>query len=128
MVSISIEADVYPTEDVEKVSQAIKNIFPRIVLSYEERGYYGRITGSGMGRELLETMRMLIRARRIRTSARAFLKKHKTDNRLEFLLNKHAAYAGKVSFCESESETPLGAIRVLIEDAEVDRLIEWLTE
>lgn len=128
MPKLRIEADVYPTEDVEKVSEAIRNLFPRIVLSYDDLGSYGRLSGEGEGREILETMRMLIRARRIRTAARAFLKRHRVGNRLEFLLNKHAASAGKVSFCENESETPLGAIRVCIEDDNVDDLISWLTE
>ncbi|HIQ30025.1 MAG TPA: hypothetical protein EYH45_05615 [Candidatus Caldiarchaeum subterraneum] len=128
MVTVQIEVDIYPTEDEERVSEAVKNIFPHIILSYERLGNYGRIKGIGEGRDILETLRMLIRSRRIRSAARAFLKKHRIEKRLEFLLNKHAASVGKVSFCESESETPLGAIKVIIEDDEMDNLIRWLTE
>jgi len=125
---IRVEAIVNPTEDEGKVSEAIRRIFPSIILSFEQHFNYGRLTGTYEGREGLATMRMLIRARRIRAAARAFLKRHKTNNILSFLLNKHAASAGRVSFCEDESETPLGGIRIVIESGDVDELIEWLTE
>ncbi len=117
MVTVRLEVDIYPTEDEEKVEKAIRNIFPNIILSYEEKNDYGRLRGSGEGKGTLETLRMLIRSRR-----------HKTGNIIEFLLNKQAASAGKVSFCESELETPLGAIKVVIEGNDSDELIKWLTE
>ncbi len=45
---------------------------------------------------------------------------------LEFSLNKQAAFAGRVSFCGSESESPLGPIRFLVGCPNPTLLIEWL--
>ena len=127
-LTIRIETIVNPTEDEEKVKNAIKNIFPKISINLEETGGVKVVRGECEGRECLEKMRMLIRSRRIRTTARAFLKSHITNGRIEFLLNKQAASTGRVSFCEHEGETPLGAIRVVIASDDVGSVVEWLTE
>jgi predicted RNA binding protein with dsRBD fold (UPF0201 family) len=36
------------------------------------------------------------------------------------------ATRGVVVFCEGEGESPLGALTVTMETADVDRLIDWL--
>ena len=43
-----------------------------------------------------------------------------------FLLNKQAAAAETVAFIENKEESPLGAIKVIIESDELDMVIDWL--
>ena len=65
----------------------------------------------------------------IRDAVRSHLRMCTTeDGRLVFHLNKQVAYAGHVSLCDPEGESPLGPITVEIEDENVHELINWLTE
>ncbi len=47
-------------------------------------------------------------------------------NRIAFFLNKQVAFAGHVSFCEPEGESPLGPIRVVIEADDPAGIIDWI--
>jgi predicted RNA binding protein with dsRBD fold (UPF0201 family) len=109
---------VRPSEDEEKVSRAMKNIFPDLVLRREGDRLIGE--GSSMAR-----FGDLIRRYRIRDAARGQLLHGKRgDDCTVFWLNKQAAYMDRVSF--SERQAPLGDIRVRLEDENIDRVIDNL--
>ena len=127
-VEVRVEAEVYPTEDPEKVLEAVKKIFSEIDFNIRWLDGAAVVEGVGEGLKVLENLKRLIRERRIRASARRILKSSISGDRLIFNLNKQAAYAGKVSFTEPYLESPLPPIRVEIRSNDLEGVIEWLTE
>lgn len=128
-VEVRVEAEVYPTEDPEKVLEAVKKIFSEIDFSVRWLNGSAIVEGMGKGLKVLENLKRLIRERRIRTSARQILKSSIVfSDKLIFNLNKQAAYAGKVSFTEPYLESPLPPIKVEIKSNDIEGVIRWLTE
>lgn len=125
---VSIDADVYPTEDPEKVLKAVQAIFPAMSFEVKWLDSFARVEGSAKGYGVLENLKRLLRERRIRAAARSILKSSIRDDALVFYLNKQAAYAGKVSFTEPFVESPLPPIRVRIKALNLEEVIGWLTE
>lgn len=128
LVFVKVEAEVYPTEDPDKVLKAVKNIFPRLELSVKWFDSSAIIEGSGEGLDALENLKRLLRERRIRTAARGILKSSINGDVLVFHLNKQAAYVGKVSFVEPFLESPLPSIKVEVRSNNLEGVISWLTE
>jgi len=75
----------------------------------------------------LEKFRLVLQRDRIRAAARAVLYRGIEQDRIVAFLNKQVAYAGHVSFCEPEGESPLGPIRLEVESEDLMGIIEWLT-
>lgn len=125
---LKVEAEVYPTEDPEKVLEAVRKIFPRIDLRVRWTDSSALVEGSGEGLEALENLKRLLRERRIRAAARRILKSLIKENVLVFYLNKQAAYVGKASFTEPFVESPLPPIRVEVRADNLEEVVEWLTK
>ena len=125
---VRVEAEVYPTEDPEKVLEAVRKIFPKIDLRVKWIDSSALVEGSGEGVEVLENLKRLLRERRIRAAARRILKSLIRENVLVFYLNKQAAYVGKASFTEPFVESPLPPIRVDVRAANLEEVVRWLTE
>lgn len=115
MVEVAASARCYPTEDAERVSRCLLNIFPDAELREED----GKVTAIAGG---LARFKELIRNHRILDSTRAVLLRGMTDDRITFHLNKQAAFVGKISFAEGNA--PLGHIEVVIKGNELEALID----
>jgi predicted RNA binding protein with dsRBD fold (UPF0201 family) len=126
-VTVHIEADVNPTESEEKVKRAIQNVFGSVETNVEPIYRGVKVSAARRDTEALINFRNLLRRERIRAAARTVLVKSIDRNTIGFCLNKQVAYAGHVSFCQEESESPLGPIRVKIECENPRWLIDWLT-
>src|SRR5713101_2221207 len=104
-VELKIEAAVYPSEDPQKVTDAITNIIDRCSPEFR---YGSRVVGRTTGIEALSTIYEQVRSR----SAMGVLRRMLVDNRIGattwFFLNKQAAAAGIVVVIEDEQESPLG--------------------
>ena len=125
---ITAESQVNPTEDQDKVERAIRNIFPSAKL--EQISFEGnviRLRGHGEGLDFLKTLRSLIKQERIRSAARSVILSGTRESQIHFYLNKQAAFAGRVSFCEPVGESPLGPISIKIEVANPDAVVRFLT-
>jgi predicted RNA binding protein with dsRBD fold (UPF0201 family) len=122
-VELKVEAPVNPSEDPQKVIDAICNIIERCSPEFR---YGSRIVGRAAGYEPLALLYEQVRSR----SAMGVLRRMLVDNRAGdstwFLLNKQAAAAGIAVVIEDEQESPLGPIRVTIRCEELDTLVEWL--
>lgn len=114
-MDVRISAPVFPSEDPEKVKEAILRIFPDAVLEVTERDIEGTA-------ESIDNFKLQIRKQKILDTARKILLKGQSDDRTVFRMNKQVAYAGKISF--TEERTILGAIRVTIEDSDLSVLID----
>ncbi|MEM2899219.1 MAG: RNA-binding domain-containing protein [Thermoplasmata archaeon] len=113
---------LYPTENPEKIKNAMLSLFPDMHISI--RGSF--IEGESKS---VETLKNAIKKQKIRDTARAVLIKCKSDTGLEtkFNISKQAATVGKVNFAEHES--PLGDIELTIrvnDGEKLDEIIDFI--
>lgn len=118
-VLVEVRATLKPTEDADRVRQAILNLFPDAEVSEENDELVGRTT-------TLDRVRQLIRNMQIPDSARGAMLANLTSDGLStrFLLGKQAAAVGKAHFGPMRS--PLGDLEVTLrgqEPFEVERFI-----
>ncbi len=95
-VEVEIETDVHPTEDVDKVVQAVKNLFPDAEVSVSE----GKLRARAWD---LRKFRDLLRRQRILDTARTELLKGMSGNEITILLNKQTAFVSKVNFADEDA-------------------------
>jgi uncharacterized protein len=121
-IAVKAETPLNPSEFPEKVCSAINNVIDNCQIDSK----YGRIVGRAIGGESLNTIYEHIRSR----AALGVLRKALLDNKIAdatwFLLNKQAAAAGTVVLVENKEESPLGAIKVILECDELETVIDWL--
>jgi predicted RNA binding protein with dsRBD fold (UPF0201 family) len=128
-VIVHIETDVNPTEDEEKVKNALNNLLVNPIFSSKPAFQGVRLKAEAQGQASLTKFRNLLRNDRIRDAARKLLYRAiRDDNQISFYLNKQVAYAGHVSFSEEQAESPLGPIHIIIETNAPKQLIDWLAE
>jgi uncharacterized protein len=122
-IELKVEAPVNPSEDPQKVIDAITNIIERCSPEFR---YGSRVIGRATGSEPLALLYEQVRSR----SAMGVLRRMLVDNRAGdstwFMLNKQAATAGIASVIEDEQESALGTIRVTISCEDLDRVVDWL--
>ncbi len=122
-IDLKVETIVNPSEDTQKVIDAIANLFTRCS---PEVSFRSRVVGRAVGSDSLDILYEQVRSR----SAMGVLRRMLSDNRVgdstSFLLNKQAATSGIAAVIEEEQESPLGPIRVTISCEELDALVDWL--
>jgi len=123
---VRVEAEVRPTEDIEKVRKAISNLFNLESYRVVDAGSYRVIIGESSSIFSLIKIREIIVRERIADTARRIMGREAVDRYLSFKINKQAAYAGRLSFVEEDRESSLGPIKVFIEAKDLKRLLDWL--
>ena len=126
-VAVRVETEVNFTEDEGKVESTVANIFDNVSIEVKPSYRGSVLVAEAEGREALVTFRRLLSLDRIRNAARKVFFGGLSEKAIRFCLNKQAAFAGHVSFCEEVSESPLGPLRVTIECEDPRLLIDWLT-
>lgn len=118
MPQTNIAASINPTEDEERISQAILNLFPEaeVTMNNEE------ILANSSNLEMLEEK---LARQRIRDSARGVLWNCIQGKKIHFYLGKQAAFMGKVNF--TEGDTVLDDLEITIETDEPEELVQRLT-
>ncbi|MGQ9788911.1 MAG: RNA-binding domain-containing protein [Candidatus Hadarchaeaceae archaeon] len=119
-MKIRVETEVRETESLEKVDAAVKNMFPKMALELAGQ----KLVGESTDITVLSRLHQLLRQQAILDTARSTMLANRKTQTTKFMLNKQAAFAGKVSFTDGES--PLGPIIVTIEAPEIERLIDYL--
>lgn len=119
-MKVKVKAKIYPSEDSEKVVEAVNNLFPSI--DFEILGDF--VKGESDELESLEDFRNRLGLHAIRDSARRELKKGKKEDSVHFYLNKQSATVDRVNF--SNGDTPLGPIEVVVETKNPDDFIDYL--
>lgn len=115
-----IRARLQPTEDPEKVARAIRNIFGDIELETKQ----GVISALIEGEEELSGLKSLIARERVRDTVRKMFTRWADSDRLNFGLNRQAAYAGRFSF-NLKGEDAMGPITVRVE-GDIQSVIRYL--
>lgn len=124
MTRTLVRSWVLPTEDPDKVSLAIRNIFGNMDLAYD--GNASTFSGSLDGLEGLKSFRDKIAQDRIRDTLKRVFSRWRRGDELSFGLNRQAAYVGHVSL-SLENEDPMGPIQVNI-SGEIDSVISYLCD
>ncbi|MEM2128714.1 MAG: RNA-binding domain-containing protein [Candidatus Methanomethylicaceae archaeon] len=125
MVKVVVEAEIRATEDEEKVAKAVSNLTGTKPFRVMQRGHQRFLVQEG-DESMLVALRHLIRRERILDAARKIMLRGIRDNQFTFYLNKQVAYAGHVSFCMPEGESPLGPIKFTVETEDPKSFIDWL--
>jgi predicted RNA binding protein with dsRBD fold (UPF0201 family)/adenylate kinase family enzyme len=118
-VEIEITTDVHPTEDEEKVIEAVRNIFPDAEIRIED----GKLIA--IARDL-SRLRDLLRKQRILDTTRSELIRNRHGNEITVYLNKQTATVSRINF--TDEDTILSPLRVTfrIYGVPVERFIDYL--
>jgi predicted RNA binding protein with dsRBD fold (UPF0201 family) len=126
MVKIEVEAEVRPTEDVDKVKRAVLNVYSGDLVLVGG-GNYSFLRGVSMDLRSLEPLRKLIRSQQIEPAAKSYLLRRMSNGELTILLHKQAAFASKISFIDDAKESPLGPIKIHITGDNLEEVVNYLT-
>jgi len=123
-----VMAEVYPTEDVQKVLRAARRIFPALDFKVSEAG--GRVFIEAESTELsaLKYLKENWRARRVRKAVERILRMNAGEGFVRVRLSKEAAYTGVASLLDTDESPGVGEIVLLVETDDVAGLIGWLTQ
>ena len=124
-IQLTMEVEVNPTEDQEKVKAAVQNLFSYSSIESTPRRLGSLLIMRGDGKEMLSKFYDRLRQERIISAARRVMLDGIDGDSIIFHLNKQAAYAKRISFSET-GESPLGVIRVEIKCDNSKELIDWL--
>lgn len=125
-IKVYVEAEVRFTEDIQKVKNAINNVFSGAISTIYQDNGKRFIKGEG-DRKSLYKFQVLLKKDQIRVAARKHLISRLVGNRIIFYLNKQVAFVEHISFCESEQESPLGPIKFEIHTTDPLKVVDWLT-
>jgi len=125
-VSVFVEVKINPTESVDKVKQAVENIFGNIKAEVQSTHKGDLLIAEARGLESLTKLCNLLRREHIRDVARRVFFEGLDGKTIAFCLNKQVAFAGHVSFSKEMAESSLGPIKVKIKCENPRELIEWL--
>jgi len=128
LLKLKGRVQVNPTESLEKVKAAVERLFSNLKFEFKEGEAGGILFFSSTGLDSLSKFKRIARQDMIRDAVRSYLKARIQGNSIRFYLNKQVAYAGHISLCEPEGESPLGPIEVEIECLNLKEVVDWLTE
>ena len=117
---IYAKTELNPTEDIDKVTKTLKNMFDYDDIEIGED--YIFVSGE---KESITNLRKEMRERKIRGAARKIMLKGIRANKIHFKLSIQAAFVGVPNFVEDDL-SPLGEIDVEIETDDIQRFIDWI--
>lgn len=120
-----MEADLSPSEDYDKVVEAMKCVLGAVVSPREERG--GRVVLRSEDADSLVRIHDQLRDRRVRGAARRLARSGREGGRVRLMVNRQAAAVGIIALCGSPEESPLGPLFLTIESDDVEGILDWLT-
>jgi predicted RNA binding protein with dsRBD fold (UPF0201 family) len=118
-----VQTRIHSTESLDKLKDALRNVMQHSTMNIEKQTL---LVGRSERIDSLITIYEQVRARQSVSVLRRMLINHMDRSTTWFLLNKQAAAAGVVALVDTDSESPLGAIRVHIQSDTLQQIIEWL--
>lgn len=126
MTRVIVKAELRPSEDEEKVINAIKNFFDFERVRKEKYGFYEMIIAEANSLHSILKVHRILREERILDAARKYLIKGISGNTITFMIHKQAAAVNRLTFVDSERESPLGPIMFIIEHERPMDVVDWL--
>jgi uncharacterized protein len=120
---IEMFCTVNPSESIEKIEQAISNIFPYSIISNNN------FSISAQSKELrsFEKIYQFIQNNNLQKNYLRSLEDNLRDDTTWFYLNKQAAFVEQIAICEESNESPLGPIKVILTSSNIDAIIDWIS-
>jgi len=119
---IEMFCTVNPSESIEKIEQAISNIFPYSIINNND------FSISAQSKELrsFEKIHHFIHNNNLQKNYLRSLEDNLRDDTTWFYLNKQAAFVEQIAICEESDESPLGPIKVVLTSSNIDAIIDWI--
>ncbi|RDE13054.1 MAG: hypothetical protein C4K47_06680 [Candidatus Thorarchaeota archaeon] len=122
---------VYPTEDQERVEQAIKTVLSGGECTVVDHEAYAELEIAFNEAKSLEWLRQRIQDLRIIDAARTRLQSNWDGVRTRLCIDKQAAFLGRVRIIDDSEESPsLGYIEIMLQFdglREFNRFVTWMT-
>lgn len=125
-MKIIVETEIRPTEDDEKVKKAVLSFFTPSSIRVEDRGRCRVLIAEANEPEALRKLHLKLREQRILDAARSMMMRWSGKDRVVFYLHKQAAFMDYITFCLPEGESPLGPIKVEVNEVDAKAVIDWL--
>ena len=120
--SIEVFSSINPSEDPQKIEQAISNVLQNMKIQIDETS----AKGTSKNLESLLKIQEFIHLRRKQRIYRRNLEQNLNNDSTWFYLNKQAAFVGTIALCGESDESPLGPIKVVLSSKEIGQVIDWL--
>ena len=119
---IEMFCTVNPSESIEKIEQAISNIFPYAIINNND------FSINAQSKELrsFEKIFQFIHNNKLQKIYLRSLEDNLQDDTTWFYLNKQAAFVEQIAICEESNESPLGPIKVTLTSSNIDAIIDWV--
>jgi len=122
---IVLSATLSPSEDPEKVGEALRNVIGKGSPCDLSLGSKAELVSDDPA--AFVNLRDQLRDRHIRSAARRQMLLNMRGGSTSVMLNRQAAAAGVIAFCGSPEESPLGPIFLRIDSKDTDAVVDWLT-
>ena len=119
---VNVWVETKPSEDAQKVCQAIQGVLPDMVVSCNTHA----ASATSEDVLVLDGLRDAIKARQMQASMRRNLVRNTNNNTTKFYLNKQASFVSTVAICDEQNESPMGPIKITITSPDIESVIEWL--
>lgn len=119
---IEAYAAVGPSEDPEKIREAISNVIVDANYEFKE----GSMKAVSKDLESLSRIQETIQKRKANRVYRRQMRFHTSGDTTWFYLNKQAAFVDVIAVCEEAEESPMGPIKVILHSGDVEGIIDWL--
>ncbi|MFW9811168.1 MAG: RNA-binding domain-containing protein [Candidatus Thorarchaeota archaeon] len=130
-MDILVRCSVNPTEDLQKVEQAIKNIIGPHEILYEEYKEISELVFSDSKKDSLGFVRQSIHDERIIDVARKRLLSNWNGTSTQIHFDKQTAFIGKLRVIDdSETLPPLGTIEIVLvfnDESQFEEFLHWFT-
>ena len=129
MLVVRAEAEIRPTEEVEKVMRAVSNLldFRRDEVKLEDLGSgFMMLIGESRRISVLLPLHSLARRDRVLDTLRKYMLSNMSGNTMTLKFHKQTAYAGHISLLTYDDESPLGPIVVTISSDKLREIVDWL--
>ena len=111
-----------PSESIEKIEQAISNIFPYAIINNNDFS----INAHSKELRSFEKIYQFIHNNKLQKIYLRSLEDNLQDDTTWFYLNKQAAFVEQIAICEESNESPLGPIKVTLTSSNIDAIIDWI--
>jgi len=123
-ISCNIEAscEIKPSEDPQKIEQAISNVISNAKITISESS----IKAISKDLESLSKIQEKIHSKRKQKIYRRNLEQNLTDDSTWFYLNKQAAFVDTIALCGEADDSPLGPIKIVLTSNRIELVTDWL--
>lgn len=127
----TIRCIIHSTEDIQKIDEAIENIFGSITIIKSEFEEFTEAYSPDVSRSSLTILRQLVHDKRIIDAVRARLLKNLDRLTTFMFFDKQAAYTGKIRLIDNNNEEPpLGCIEIrfeFISESQFEEFLDWFS-